>query len=92
MERAVEAVPAFKYVVRKLDEPVTLRGQSPSTLHNYSRRIALFVLHFDALPEQVDEDQINEYLATLARDPKAPLEEHLPHRWKQNKGKVDTTE
>jgi len=27
MERAVEAVPAFKQVLRKLDEQVTLRGQ-----------------------------------------------------------------
>jgi len=42
MERAVAAVPAFKHVVRKLDEQVTLRGQSPGTLHNYSQRIALF--------------------------------------------------
>ncbi len=69
MERAVEAVPVFKDV---LEEQVTLRGQSQSTLDNYSWHIALFVLHFNALPEHVDEDQINEYLATLARDHKAP--------------------
>ncbi len=50
MERATEAVPAFKDVLRKLDEQVALRGQSQSTLHNYSRRIAQFVLHFHALP------------------------------------------
>ena len=79
MERAIEAVPAFKHVVRKLDEQVTLRGQSPSTLHNYSRRIALFVLHFNALPDHVDEDRINEYLATLARDPKAPSRSSFKH-------------
>ncbi len=72
MERATEAVQAFKDVLRKLDEQVALRGQSQSTLHNYSRRIAQFVLHFHALPQDVDEDRINTYLATLARDPKAP--------------------
>ncbi len=79
MERATEAVPAFNHVLRKLDEQVTLRGQSQSTQDNYSRRIALFVLHFNALPEHVDEDQINEYLATLARDPKAPSRSSFKH-------------
>ncbi len=79
MERATEAVPAFKEVLRKLDEQVTLRGQSQSTLHNYSRRIAQFVLHFHALPEDVDEDRINTYLATLARDPKAPSRSSFKH-------------
>jgi hypothetical protein len=40
-------------------------------MDNYSRRIALFVIHFNRLPEQVSEDKINEYLAALARDPKS---------------------
>jgi len=40
MERAAAAVPAFNHVLRKLDEQVILRGQSQSTLNNYSRRIA----------------------------------------------------
>ena len=79
MERAKEAVPGFHHVLRKLDEQVTLRGQSQSTLHNYSRRIAQFVLHFHALPEDVDEDRINTYLATLARDPMAPSRSSFKH-------------
>lgn len=79
MEQAVESVPAFKHVLRKLAQQVTLRGQSPSTLHNYSRCIARFVLHFNALPQDVDEDHINEYLAALARDPKAPSRSTFKH-------------
>lgn len=78
-ERAIAAVPAFKEVLRKLSQQVTLRGQSSSTLHNYSRRIAQFVLHFNALPQDVDEDHINEYLAALARDPKAPSRSSFKH-------------
>jgi hypothetical protein len=31
-----------------------LRGQSKSTLNNYTRRIALFVVHFGKLPEQIE--------------------------------------
>jgi len=79
MKRATEAVPAFNHVLRKLDEQVTLRGQSQSTLYNYSRSIAQFVLHFHAQPEDVDEDRINTYLATLARDPKAPSRSSFKH-------------
>ena len=65
-------VPEFESVVRKLEQQVTLRGQSKSTLNNYIRRIALFVVHFDKLPEQIDLDEINEFLVALARDPRSP--------------------
>jgi hypothetical protein len=67
VEQAIVLVPEFENVVRKLEQQVTLRGQSKSTLHNYIRRIALFVVHFGMLPEQIDSEEINEYLAALAR-------------------------
>lgn len=72
LERATDAVPEFQNVISKLSEQVTLRGQSKSTLDNYIRRIALCVIHFGKLPEQVEEDEINEYLVALAHDPKSP--------------------
>lgn len=79
MEQAIIAVPGFENVVKKLEQQVILRGQSNSTLQNYIRRIALFVLHFEKLPEQLDEDQINEYLTALARDPKSPSRSSFKH-------------
>lgn len=79
IEQAIELVPEFKKVVQKLEQQVTLRGQSKSTLHNYSRRIALCVLHFRMLPEHVDPEEINEYLAALARDPKSPSRSSFKH-------------
>ena len=54
LEQAIVRVPEFENVVHKLDQQVELRGQSKSTLKNYSRRIALFVIHFGKLPEQID--------------------------------------
>ena len=72
-------VPGFEKVVRKLEQQVTLRGQSMSTLNNYIRRIALFVVHFEKLPELVDADEINEYLVALARDPKSPSRSSFKH-------------
>jgi site-specific recombinase XerD len=73
------AVPEFESVIKKLSQQVTLRGQSKSTLDNYSRRIALFVIHFKQLPENVSEDEINEYLVALARDPKSPSRSSFKH-------------
>ena len=79
LERAILAVPEFEKVIVKLSQQVTLRGQSKSTLNNYARRIALFVIHFEKLPEQLEEDEINEYLVALARDPKSPSRSSFKH-------------
>ena len=43
------------------------------------RRIALFVVHFGKLPEQIDPEEINEYLVALARDPKSPSRSSFKH-------------
>lgn len=79
VEQAIELVPEFSRVVELLDRQVTLRGQSKSTLQNYIRRIALFVVHFETLPEQVDTDEINIYLVALARDPRSPSRSSFKH-------------
>lgn len=79
LEQAVAIVPEFENVIHKLSNQVTLRGQSKSTLDNYTRRIALCVLHFKQLPEQLSEDEINEYLVALARDPKSPSRSSFKH-------------
>ncbi len=79
LEQAIAAVPEFKNVLKKLDTQVALRGQSKSTLSNYGRRLALFVIHFKALPENICEDEINEYLVALARDPKSPSRSSFKH-------------
>jgi integrase/recombinase XerD len=79
VEQAIVLVPEFENVVRKLDQQVALRGQSKSTLNNYIRRIALFVVHFGKLPEQIDPEEINGYLAALARDPRSPSRSSFKH-------------
>jgi hypothetical protein len=79
LEGAIAMVPEYANVLDKPDRQVALRGQSKSTLSNYGRRIALFVIHFQCLPHQVSEDEINEYLASLARDPKSPSRSSFKH-------------
>ena len=79
VERATTAVPGFEKVLKKLEQQVALRGQSQSTLNNYIRRIAIISLHFGRLPEQIDEEEINEYLVAMARDPKSPSRSSFKH-------------
>ncbi len=79
VEQAIMLVPEFEKVVLKLEQQVTLRGQSKSTLNNYIRRIALFVIRYEKLPEQIDAQEINEYLVSLARDPKSPSRSSFKH-------------
>lgn len=66
VEQATETIEGFASVWKLLDQQVTLRGQSHSTLDNYIRRIAQISLHFGRLPEQVIDEEINEYLTGLA--------------------------
>jgi len=79
VEQAGALIPAFKNVVNKLEQQVVLRGQSKSTLNTYIRRIALFVIHFGKLPEEIEEEEINTYLVALARDPKSPSRSSFKH-------------
>ena len=79
VEQAIMLVPEFEKVVHKLELQVTLRGQSMSTLQNYTRRIALCVIRFGMLPEKIEPEEINEYLVALARDPKSPSRSSFKH-------------
>jgi integrase/recombinase XerD len=77
--KAIETVPGFEIVYKKLKQQVTLRGQSQSTLDNYVKSISRISLHFSKLPDQISDDEINEYLCALALDPKAPSRSSFKH-------------
>jgi site-specific recombinase XerD len=36
-------------------------------------------LHFEKLPQEIEEEEINEYLSALARDPKSPSRSSFKH-------------
>jgi len=62
-----------------LQQQVILRGQSRSTLENYIRRIAQISLHFGRLPQQGSDDEINEYLSSLALSSQSPSRSNFKH-------------
>ncbi len=79
LERAIATVEGFEGVYKTLQQNITLRGQSPSTLHNYTRQISLVSLHFNCLPEKLTDDQLNGYLAGLAISANSPSRSAFKH-------------
>lgn len=70
IERSVKSVPGFASVWKKMEQKVVTGGYSQSTLINYGRSIAQIALHFNRNPLEVNEEQIQEYLFTLAQKKK----------------------
>ena len=79
VENAIATVSGFEKVFARLQQQVTLRGQSKSTLDNYIRRIAKVCLHFGRLPEEINDDELQEYLTSVALDPKSPSRSTFKH-------------
>ncbi len=72
VEQACHQIRGFRNLYQELDDKVRLSGQSHSTLNNYARKLAQLSLHFGKLPQHIGEKEMNKYLASLARQSKAP--------------------
>jgi integrase/recombinase XerD len=79
VEKAILIVEGFEKVYKTMQQQTLLRGQSKSTLENYIRRIAQISLHFGRLPQDIPEEEINEYLAALASNTKSPSRSNFKH-------------
>jgi site-specific recombinase XerD len=79
VERACREVAGFTDLYAKLDQKIVLSSHSRSTFNNYGRKLAHFCFHFNALPHKVSDEQINEYLASLARSAKTTSRSAFKH-------------
>jgi len=79
VERAIQTIDGFQKVFNTLQQQTILRGQSQSTLDNYIRQVALISLEFNKLPEDLSEEEINEYLTALALSPRSPSRSSFKH-------------
>ena len=79
LERAMQTIAGFEQVYQRMKQQTILGGRSHSTLENYSRRIALVCLEFNRLPEDITEEEINEYLTGLAQMAKSPSRSSFKH-------------
>lgn len=51
---------------------MAILGRSESTLKNYSRYLAKLALHFNRLPTEIDDDEINDYLYFIQKQYNTP--------------------
>jgi integrase/recombinase XerD len=72
VEEANAQVSGFKELYQEFEDKILISGQSSSTLRNYSRKVAEVCLHFNRLPQQISEKDLNKYLADLARQSHSP--------------------
>jgi len=79
LQHAIQTIDGFSHVYETLRQQTALRGQSESTLYNYIHRVAQVSLHFNRLPEDISDEEINEYLTALAIDPKSPSRSGFMH-------------
>lgn len=79
VDRAILSVDGFEGVFKVIHQNTVLQGKSPSTFHNYIRRIALISLHFGQLPENITDDEIKDYLTALALSSNSPSRSSFKH-------------
>lgn len=79
VDQAILTIDGFESVFKVIHQNTVLQGKSPSTFHNYIRRIAIISLHFKQLPENISDDEIKEYLTTLALSSKSPSRSSFKH-------------
>ena len=68
LEQAKREVPGFRDHFAKFEEQTTIGGYSKSTIFNYSRAVAKISLHFKKSLLDLDPDEVNEFLFTIAEE------------------------
>ena len=71
IEQAKREVPGFTGHFAKFEEQVTIGGYSSSTLYNYSRAVAKVSLYFKKSLLELDPDEVNQFLFSIAKEKKA---------------------
>ncbi len=79
VEDAIASIEGFEGVYKTLQQNTAIQGKSKSTFNNYIRRIAIISLHFNRLPEHISDDELQEYLATLALSNNSPSRSSFKH-------------
>jgi site-specific recombinase XerD len=79
VQKAIDTVDGFEKNFQVIFQQSVLQGKSKSTFNNYIRRIALISLHFDKLPENISDDEINDYLTGLALKSNSPSRSSFKH-------------
>lgn len=78
MAEACAKVAGYKELYERFERRMHTSGRSESTLKNYSRYISKIALHFNCLPTELEDDQVEDYLHELLRNG-TPSESYFKH-------------
>jgi len=76
---ASDKVKGFNKLIEKFRKNISIQGKSDSTFKNHDMHLATMALHFDCLPKELDEDQINGYLYLLKTKHETPSDFYFKH-------------
>ena len=62
VQQASEKITGFQQLYKDLERAINVSGKSTSTLTNYGRHLAHLALHYQALPTDLDHEQVLDYL------------------------------
>ncbi|MGK0495161.1 MAG: hypothetical protein ACJAU2_001546, partial [Maribacter sp.] len=79
METALEEVPEFKALANTLERSFAINGKATSTLNNYLRCLSHIAIYHKCSPEQLNEEQIDDYLYHCQNLHKTPSESFFKH-------------
>lgn len=79
MKQACVKVTGFAQLYNKLEQKTAVSGKATSTLNNYARCLAHLALHYNCSPEQLDIEQIEEYLHHLKKLHSTPSDSFFKH-------------
>ena len=79
VQKAIQEVEGFDKIFQIIYQQIILQGKSKSTFRNYMHRIALVSLHFNTLPENISEDEINDFLMALSLRSQTPSRSSFKH-------------
>jgi integrase/recombinase XerD len=77
--QACTNVQGFSDMYRRLKRRMSTAGRSTSTLNNYARHLAQMALHYNCLPGELEDDQIEDYLYLLQQQHNTPSESYFKH-------------
>lgn len=77
--QACTNVQGFADLFKRLKRRMKTYGRSESTLANFGRQLAHMALHFNCLPTDLEDDQIEDYLYLLQQQHNTPSESYFKH-------------
>lgn len=76
---ACTKVKGFKEFFYRIKRRMKTSGRSESTFKNYTRHLAQLSLHYNALPGDLSDEQIEDYLYLMQQQHNVPSESHFKH-------------